>query len=492
MPFPSSVDTITDNATFGHASQVLGPQRITVGPAWFNVLSDVTGPADPTGATDSTAAIQAAEDAATAAGGTVYFPPGIYAASGIVKKSNANWLSAGIGATYISLKNGAPTGTPLVISQGFSGLTGGGTTGGILAFDVSNVTFDGNKANNASHAVPLIQLYGYGYRLHHFNIRNANNVSLRSEWASDASGPVTWPGFEAHIHNFSILNGGASVPGLQFAGPHDSIIADGQIENCGRGVHLVSASGGATQFRNVHCWGATQDWSWYLEDSAFLFGCEGEDGSAGAVWIRTTGQVQIAGGRYFLTPIGIRLGVTAGAAAARVRTAGVCISSCSTTAFDLQNDGGNNFLDYYSEGGNGAKVTGTMAGTTYVTDPVGVSGYEIMGLGGNGANLSLLGDGVTTPAKTIRVHSGVLEVRDNAYANAIMTLNDVGTMGLRGGIQPGTPAGGAQGNTLYMGSGVPSNANGVNGDYYLRTDTPGTANQRMYVKSVGAWVALTL
>jgi len=43
---------------------------------------------------------------------------------------------------------------------------------------------------------------------------------------------------------------------------------------------------------------------------------------------------------------------------------------------------------------------------------------------------------------------------------------------------------------IYAGTGVPSNANGANGDYYHRSDTPGTANQRIYVKSAGAWVGI--
>lgn len=47
-------------------------------------------------------------------------------------------------------------------------------------------------------------------------------------------------------------------------------------------------------------------------------------------------------------------------------------------------------------------------------------------------------------------------------------------------------------NTIWMGSGAPSNANGANGDFYFRTDTPGTANQRIYIKAAGAWTALAV
>jgi hypothetical protein len=44
--------------------------------------------------------------------------------------------------------------------------------------------------------------------------------------------------------------------------------------------------------------------------------------------------------------------------------------------------------------------------------------------------------------------------------------------------------------TIRSGSGVPSNSLGVNGDFYFRTDTPGTANQRLYVRSAGSYVGI--
>ena len=42
----------------------------------------------------------------------------------------------------------------------------------------------------------------------------------------------------------------------------------------------------------------------------------------------------------------------------------------------------------------------------------------------------------------------------------------------------------------WGGSGAPSAGLGANGDYYFRSDTPGTANQRIYVKSAGAWTGI--
>lgn len=43
---------------------------------------------------------------------------------------------------------------------------------------------------------------------------------------------------------------------------------------------------------------------------------------------------------------------------------------------------------------------------------------------------------------------------------------------------------------ITAGSGVPATGLGTNGDYYLRTDTPGVANQRLYVKNAGNWTGI--
>lgn len=47
-----------------------------------------------------------------------------------------------------------------------------------------------------------------------------------------------------------------------------------------------------------------------------------------------------------------------------------------------------------------------------------------------------------------------------------------------------------RGATLHTGSGAPDPSRGLDGDYYLRVDTPTVANQRVYVKAAGAWTGL--
>lgn len=43
---------------------------------------------------------------------------------------------------------------------------------------------------------------------------------------------------------------------------------------------------------------------------------------------------------------------------------------------------------------------------------------------------------------------------------------------------------------LYAGTGAPNNANGNNGDFYLRGDGTQAGNTVLYHKEGGAWVAL--
>lgn len=76
------------------------------------------------------------------------------------------------------------------------------------------------------------------------------------------------------------------------------------------------------------------------------------------------------------------------------------------------------------------------------------------------------------------------------YGTASKLTTMAGGLQLTAAIQPGTPAGATQAGQIFQGSGAPNNANGNNGDSYFRTDTPGTANQRLYVKSAGAWTGI--
>lgn len=57
-------------------------------------------------------------------------------------------------------------------------------------------------------------------------------------------------------------------------------------------------------------------------------------------------------------------------------------------------------------------------------------------------------------------------------------------------VRPSDPSGASQPRALYQGAGVPPDGLGVVGDYYLRTDTPAIANQRLYVKPGPSWTGI--
>jgi hypothetical protein len=133
------------------------------------------------------------------------------------------------------------------------------------------------------------------------------------------------------------------------------------------------------------------------------------------------------------------------------------------------------------------------------TDGVDISGntlqtYSVGVALGSSVNNTQIGPNVRSSVTTYvsgTGNSGVL-LLTNGTSVLYGAAQHLGDLSTDRGIGPGTPAVATQAGRIYQGSGVPSNSNGNNGDVYFRTDTPGTANQRMYMKSAGAWVALTL
>lgn len=59
---------------------------------------------------------------------------------------------------------------------------------------------------------------------------------------------------------------------------------------------------------------------------------------------------------------------------------------------------------------------------------------QIVNTAGNGANLKLIGNGASTPNKTIRVQNGNFQVLNNAYSSAILTVDDGGNLTATGAI----------------------------------------------------------
>ncbi len=56
----------------------------------------------------------------------------------------------------------------------------------------------------------------------------------------------------------------------------------------------------------------------------------------------------------------------------------------------------------------------------------------------DGANIRLLGNGATTPSKSIRVALGELQITNDAYDNVLLTLTDAGALTVAGALSVGT------------------------------------------------------
>jgi hypothetical protein len=106
-------------------------------------------------------------------------------------------------------------------------------------------------------------------------------------------------------------------------------------------------------------------------------------------------------------------------------------------------------------------------------------------------------DGVTFNAITTGVIHGLPNVSmPDGGLNVANDINSNGVVSAASRLlaQQGTVLGNTQNpgyaGALYTGAGAPVAGQGNNGDYYFRQDTPGTVNQRVYVKSAGAWVGI--
>lgn len=136
----------------------------------------------------------------------------------------------------------------------------------------------------------------------------------------------------------------------------------------------------------------------------------------------------------------------------------------------------------FSAGSRGFYVTGSTSGDKFIGNSVlnqfsaGANGWdygwdEDSGVGQSGSGF--WGQNVYVGNSFSWTRNRFNGARPQMWGN---TTSDFTLAGVTGGV--------------HYGSGAPSNTMGINGDTYHRTDTPGTANQRMYVKNAGAWAGV--
>lgn len=128
------------------------------------------------------------------------------------------------------------------------------------------------------------------------------------------------------------------------------------------------------------------------------------------------------------------------------------------------------------------EALGSVTDVSFVMVPKGIGNF-IINTGGSSAGYS---------SQLIVNHTAnataAMTITGSASGNPVLSTS-ANNIAFGKKVYPATDAGATQAVAgITGGSGVPSNANGANGDYHFRGDTPATPGQRQYIKSAGAWV----
>jgi len=180
------------------------------------------------GTTDDTAAIQAADAAARAASGAVFFPSGNYLASQLVMSTNSIWYGEGIDATVLTQSVGANksfiTTSGVIQRPQLRNLSVNGNWNG----GSGNTSGDGIDMSAGVAAPILVNVY----------IGNVAGNALHTSWSDTQipNGNQGYPAFrwamEGYFGNIKVFNCGQH--GWLNYGPHDSTVIGFLVCNSGQ------------------------------------------------------------------------------------------------------------------------------------------------------------------------------------------------------------------------------------------------------------------
>jgi hypothetical protein len=166
---------------------------------------------------------------------------------------NAAWTSGGSASIPI----------PAQTTNIYAAANSGATTGN-YNFTISDLTIDGNGANQTAPSSG-VRVYGYNFSLHDMTIRNTFGDCLASDWNTNSPNSGLPDGMEAKTVSVKLHNCGEAsntgtiyskgAVGIRWAGPNDSQFNDVIVFwTSGHGVHVAS-EGYATVWSNCHIWG---------------------------------------------------------------------------------------------------------------------------------------------------------------------------------------------------------------------------------------------
>ena len=324
------------------------------------------------GITDDAAAINAAQNALSSAGGGILFwPPGTYLTKSIlVLYSNIIWQGSGIDVSIIKADSSMTT--DMIATNGFYGLTGTNSTAGIYKFGLRDIGINGNKAARGAAGNCLV-IYGYDYFLNNVIIYNAPLDGMYSEWGTSPGAPSNASPagdfMESSLCRVKFFNN--TRDGLVFNGPHDTQINNLLTYNNGRyGAWFgqsANYSGSATVLNSFHAYG---NGSWGAKIDTAIVGVEiqsetngfGFGGTGGIVVTSPNGSLAASEVQVFNnTGTGISYqnagGKLAGVAAWINTGDGINISNIKNTLTGVHS---------YNNGGNGLTLT-TAAGQCVIS-----------------------------------------------------------------------------------------------------------------------------
>lgn len=488
-----------------------------------NVFNITSLGADPSGTLDSTSAIAAAISQASASRGIVYVPAGTYI-SGNQSLQTTNpvhiW-GAGKDRSIIKLKNGANTDlfSAYTSSINLAGAFGTGSTTGANFWGLHDLTLDGNKANQSSGPSYPIRVYGYGEVLEHVEIVNGFSGGILKDWNGGANPTPPNNAFMPQWLDVMVHDSNGIL--VEFGGPTDAQWY--AVNGFAGGSHGCHIGPNATALRQTHC----HFWATPVGNRSVTLLCEapelvltscqmeGSD-TASVVLLGSdnlSSNLEVGGtGDATRQGVGIQFGQNAGstpyagqvfqsgglttAAASNVNHIDAKLYQCQLGAINETNTSNNKYdLLAFQTAGTGIGSNG---------------GFPVASSQGSMVVIGLTADGTPGKSGFVTINSGSFYGMQvyNTSGNVLFSLDTFDSVfqlkngfSFSGYSDNGTTlkyslnaADGSillnNSSSLRSGTGAPAAGLGVNGDYYFRLDTPGTANQRLYVKSAGAWTGI--
>lgn len=450
--------------------------------------------------TVNSAAYSNAQTALGSAGGVMYFGPGTYQLNANTLLANIYHVGEGVNATLVQLANGqnADLFSAQVSSINPAAASGTGIKGTLANFGFKDMTIDGNKANQSGTSYPL-RFYGYAYRLENVVVRYGLSGGIYSDW--NGSGNIaSSDNMESSWSNVTVHDCGGE--NIKFSGPHDtqmknirSFNIDGLTHS-----HLFHVCPNATglQVSNIHCYGAYGGTTvcGLVETGYCQFSNAEFESTDFYCVVLLQPSTQFYGHCFASTGGGIKLGQDAG----ETPIVGQILQSAGVTTYSaITNSRIDAVFDSVSGSAGCFKFpTGGAATENFLTARCNLaSGVVYSGYADPTNEMHMVQTGLTPDGSTTKGGLQNFTSKANIGYNVQYNYNDAFNVNpysnrrieLPNGayIQTYSDAYSTSTSALRFGSGAPSNGTGANGDFYFRVDTPGTVNQRLYVKSAGSW-----